>query len=305
MLNAERPPQARFARQLPRRGSRHLWRRGPRRTVRCRRRRGSRGRGRGDVELDRAGDAGPVGGGAGGEEAVAVELRLDEQRVEEPQDGPEEEPEAAVAGRGTVGDAAVGEEERDAAAVQGAEEVGPELGLDEDHRADVRGAERAADAGREVEREVDADVVRTDEPLADRAAGRARRREDERRGGVAAAQLREDLPGEVRLADGDGVDPDAGLLGEAAGGPGVVAAEALGEVRAVAAALLHAEQELRHHRRVGDREEDIVEDPAHGVRSRTRGRGTRAGGRARGRARRRGARRARRRRRATGRCTRR
>ena len=222
-----------------------------------------RGRGR-NVEFDGAREVDDFRRGAGGKKAVAVEPRLHEERVKAREYRTEEGAQPAIAGCRVVGDAPVGQEQRDAFRTDHPDQVGPKFRFRENHRGNPGRAKHPAHAPREVDRQIDEDVVRTDDFFADGVPGRGGGGENAGEGRVAAAQLFDDLPGQIGFADRDGVNPDARLFGKAARGLRIIPPEALLKMSTVAAAFFHAQIKLRQEGDVRNRKEEIIENPAHG-----------------------------------------
>ena len=163
-----------------------------------------------DVELERACHGDSLRRRSRRDEPRLVEVALRKDLREAGKDVLEEETREPVARRAAVGDARIDEEKRNAALLRLADEVRPDLALRQDDRARTHRLERAFDEVREVERIVDERVVRADLALGHLPPGRARRREAEADGRLDRTPLAHELPRDLHLADGNGVDPDGG-----------------------------------------------------------------------------------------------
>ena len=236
----------------------------------------------GDVELEGPCDHHVVGIGAGVDEAPRVKITLNVDLRETAEHLAEEPAKCPVARCAVVGDARVHKVERDAPLPDRADEIGPDLRLGEDHRPRIHKVERTLHAAVEVERIVDEDIIlapqpvfgKTGELVLGRLPSRRRRGgEDKTHRLVPFAQRPHELARDLHLADGDGMNPDgaaplgrqgcSNLLG--------IASEAVPHARPVAATPLHAQQERRHHRQVGDGEQAVVDEPLQGPDLRSRG----------------------------------
>ena len=164
--------------------------------------------------------------------AFGVLLALGQDAVGVGQDGAEEPPEALVAGPGTVGDAAIEDDEAGATALGFAPEVGPDFGLEDDDGEGVEVAEGEADGPAKVDGGVKDVVGECAEALfGDGAAGEGGDGDVDGDAGEGDLQLANHFDAGKDFADGDGMQPKATALRPPKG----ELAEALGEMLGVLA----------------------------------------------------------------------
>ena len=225
---------------------------------------GGRGfrRGWGQVVLGGTGDAKAVGRGAQVGQTFGIARRLHGEGAHEGQEAAGDEAELAVAGVGMARDAAVDHVDGHAGGGRVADEVRPHLVFHQDEGGGTEAGQHAADHEGQVDGEVEHDVGGADLLDGDGVGRGGVGGEDETEVRVAAAGGVHVGEGDGEFADAHGLDPDRTARGIEQGGDlGAVAAEALGEVRRVAAALAHAEEEFRHQAREHEREQRVVEQP--------------------------------------------
>ncbi len=169
------------------------------------------------VVLEGTGDDDLVVVAAQGLEAFGVFLSLGQRQGEAGEHWSDEAAEFEVAREAAVGDAAVYDDERDVSFGGDLREVGPDLQFHEQADGGVDVGDGFFHDGREVEGEKeDAHVVAV-EGLGAGDAGVGGGADGDFVVGQSGLELGDEGPGGVDLADADGVNPDAWLVGAAAG----------------------------------------------------------------------------------------
>ncbi len=168
---------------------------------------------------------------------------------------------ALPADKGAVGDAAADEEDGDAAAAGFAEEVGPDLGFEDDDDGGFDGVENAANVESPVKREKDYGVGKGHAFFGEGVPGEGGGGDDEGALGVGVFEAAGEGDAGEGFANGDGVDPDrAGMLGgkffESQNGKAEALAE-IGEIFAVAQAL---DEPIGRRQQGGEAHQKTVEE---------------------------------------------
>ena len=194
-----------------------------------------------DVELEVAGHGDAGGGRAHGDEARGVLRALGAEDGDAGEQGSDERAQEAVTREGAVRDAGVDHGDGDEAARALQDEVGPELGLDEDEEDGVEGTEIAAVEDGEVEREVE-DAAGAEAAGGEVVSGAGGGGDADGMAGKGAFEFGDKAGGGDDFADGDGVQPDRGASGDVGAQGGRDEAEALRQAGAVLAGGDHAEE---------------------------------------------------------------
>ena len=160
------------------------------------------------VELEAAGDGQPVRRQAERDKAPAPELVLRADTVDAAQRAPHEPADQPVAAVRAVGDAAVHDHRPDAAAAAGAQQVRPDLRVDQHEQLRRDAIERAGYAGWEIQRRIESGVdSRHQLPRHELARGGGSG-DDQPVCGVGCLQQRNERLRRQHLAHRYGVNPD-------------------------------------------------------------------------------------------------